>query len=338
MFWGGLQKKGGAADMSSGDLIQMASRAAGQMAIMLKEGKRISDRGYQENLLVEILLHLATQLEALEVTHRHGPENVFVFLPENVPVIPFQLVPLIASYRLKVVFKAPSSERTFYKILGEKTGLKFLWISHKEALDMAKDSDFVIGFGGQGLGKALSALDVPHRFFGPKFSLAIVEEKDLYSVMLDALSFDGEACLSPLFVFMEEPNFESAWKLLEKAATERLPQLSFNREVFEYATSFLSYYSDSFRIGENFALIQIGQFPHFIPQRTVFLVKGGEKEALKFLGEKADLVQAIITHKRPLELLEKTAASLVLPPGRAQFPPLTWAFQKGVTLANFFSV
>lgn len=324
--------------MSSGDILKIASRAAGEMALMLKEGKKISDRGYQGKLLMEVLLHLVAQLETFETTLRHGPENVFVFLPENVPVIPFQLVPLIATYRLKVVFKAPSSEKTFYKILGEKTGLKFLWISHREALDMANKADFVIGFGGGELGRVLKSLNVPHRFFGPKFSLAIVKERDLHSVMLDALSFDGEACLAPLFVFMDEPNFELAWKALEKAATERLPQLSFNKEVFEYATSFLSYYSNFFRIGENFALFYTEKFPYFIPQRTVFLLKGGEREALKFLGERADLVQAIITHSRPQKLLERTTASLVLPPGRSQFPPLTWAFQKGVTLANFFTV
>ena len=338
MFWEGLLKNSEGAGMFSDDLLNISARAAGELAMMIKEGKKISDRGYQEELLREILLHLEHQLKAVEVKKRQGPKRVFVFLPENVPVIPFQLVPLISSYELDVTFKAPSSEKTFYEILGEKTGFKFVWISHGEAFRQASANEFVIGFGGKELGEKLKALGVPYRFFGPKFSLAFVESDDLYLVMEDALSFDGEACLAPVFIFMEEPDFELAWEALERASVRRPPQLSFNKDIFEYATSFLLYYSKSFRIGEDFALFYIDRFPHLIPQRTVFLLKGSEEEAIRFLGERSDMVQAIITRRNPMVLMERTSASLVLPPGRSQLPPLSWFFQKGLTLANFFSL
>ena len=67
-------------------------------------------------------------------------------------------------------------------------------------------------------------------------------------------------------------------------------------------------------------------------------VKGPE-QVLEFLGERANSVQAVTTPSgRKEEAFEKTSASLFLPCGRSQFPPLGWMFEKGLSVENFFQL
>lgn len=326
--------------MFSDELLKKASRAATEIARLIDRGERVSDRGYQREVLKEILLHISLELSKFVPEKLHGPKRVLVFLPENVPIIPFQLLPIIVSYDLDIVFKAPASENLFYKILGEKTGLKFIWLSHCDAIEMAEKFDFILGFGGEELGEALKTVGKPYRFFGPRFSIGISENLHELSLLFeDALSFDGEACLAPIFIFTENFDFEVLWHELKNAAKFRPSQETFNKYVFEYATSFLVYYSENWRISENIALFQVKEFPKFVPQRTVFIInKTDEKEILNFLRDKKDIIQAIITTKEVPLLMEKTSASITLPPGKSQLPPLTWFFQKGLNLHNFFEL
>ncbi len=328
--------------MFSGKLLEKGARAARKIALMIEKGEEVSDRGYQKKLLKEILLYTASELEKLKMDRFKGPQKVFVFLPENVPVIPFQLLTLIETYSLEVLFKAPSSERLFYEILSKEMGLNFIWTDHEIALKKAKEFDFIIGFGEEGLGKILKNLGKPYRFFGPKFSIGVINGKnqdELNKVLLDSLSFDGEACLSPVFLFLRDIELEVLWEMMGEASRKRPPQKSFNKYALQYAASFLLYYSKDFKINKDRALFLVDKFPKFIPQRTIFVVKANtQEEILNFLGDKAQKVQGIITMKRPELLFSETSVSIVLPPGSSQFPSLTWFFRRGITMENFFSI
>ncbi len=335
----GAAKKREDADMSSGDALKRFSEAALKMAAMLSRGEEVSDRGYQRELLQDVLLYLGKELSKAEVPVLQGPKRVLVLLPANVPVIPFQMAPLIEAYRLDVVFKVPSSERKFYEILGALTGFKFAELSHKEAMAAAGEFDFTVGFGGESLGKALKSLKLPHRFFGPRFSIGILEEGELFPLLIDALSFDGEACLAPVLIFTKGVDWREVEEGLKRASCLRPPQRSFNRYPFEYYREFLLYYAEEVSFLPSESAFLVRDFPRIIPQRSVFIVQGGtEEEILDFLKERAMEVQAIIS-SRPFPLLmEKTSASLRLLPSRSQFPPLGWFFQKNLTLENFFSL
>ncbi len=325
--------------MSSGEVLIKFSEAAFKIADMLKRGEEVSDRGYQRELLRDILVYLGEELLKMEVPVFKGPKRVLVLLPANVPVIPFQMAPLMESYGFEVIFKVPSSERKFYRILGALTGFKFVELGHREAMAAAGEFDFVVGFGGAGLGRALRSLRVPHRFFGPRFSIGILEEGEVFPLLVDALSFDGEACLAPVLLFTKKADWEEVEEGLRKASSLRPPQASFNRSSFEYYREFLLYYAEKWSFSPTESAFLVKEFPRLIPRRSVFILQAEtEEEIMDFLGQKSMEVQAIISsHPHPF-LMEKTSASLRLPPSRSQFPPLGWFFQKGLALENFFSL
>ncbi len=325
--------------MSFVEWTKILSRAALEMAEALGGGEEISSKGYQREVLREALFFLGEQLRRARVPRRKGPGRIFVILPANVPLIPFQMAPLLEAYQVKAVFKRPAQEEKFYSILGNLTGLEFISLSHEETIERAREFDFVVGFGGEGLGKALAGIKVPHRFFGPRFSIGIVKEgHSPFSYFLDALSFDGEGCLCPVILFSEKWNFKEACNIFRDAVLKRPSQGSFNRLSHEYYTKFLSYYSREFCLFEDAGLFLLEEFPPLIPARSIILREARDQgEILNFLGEKASYLQAIISPSSEPYLLERTSASLVLPPSKAQFPPLGWYFEKGVTLENFFS-
>ncbi len=324
--------------MSSVRPLKLFSEAAAKMAGMLEKGKEVSDRGYQRDLLRDVLLYLGENFSRMEVPRLKGPPRVLTVLPANVPVIPFQMAPLMEAYNLEVVFKIPSSERRFYRILQGLTGFKFVEMGHSETLKAAREFDFVVGFGGRALGEALDKLKIPHRFFGPRFSIGVVGEEGLFPLLADALSFDGEACLAPVILFLQEINWEEVEEGMVRASSMRPPQRSFNRYSFEYYREFLVYYSQGAKLWPSQAVFHVKEFPMIIPQRSLFLVRARtQEEILDFLGERAREVQALISSRDLSLLTDETSASLQLQPLRSQFPPPGWFFQRGLTLENFFS-
>ncbi len=323
--------------MSSDKWTERLAEAALKIVREIERGRPVSSKGYQENVLKDILLYLSRQLLEFEPPHLSGPRRVLVLLPANVPLIPFQMGPLLDAYGLEAVFKRPLAEEFFYRLLGEFSGLKFVFFPHNELSRFAREFDFVVGFGAKGLGQVLSKLGVPFRFFGPRFSIGIVKD-DPYPFFLDALSFDGEGCLSPVILFAEKWELKRACEIFKKAAGERPPQGSFNRFSFEYYTKYLTYYAEDFCLLSHEALFLVKEFPPLIPARTVLLKEApGPEEVLNFLGERKEYIQAVISPSEERLLLQRTSASLSLPPSRAHYPPLGWFFEKGVNLATFFS-
>ncbi len=323
--------------MSSGKWTKKLAEAAIKIVREIERGRPVSSKGYQGNVLKDILLYLSSHLSKFDAPRLSGPRRVLVLLPANVPLIPFQMGPLLDAYGLEAVFKRPLTEDLFYRLLGEFSGMKFVFFPHNELSSFAREFDFVVGFGGHGLGQTLAGLGVPFRFFGPRFSIGIVKD-DPYPFFLDALSFDGEGCLSPVVLFAEKWELEKACQAFKKAAGERPPQESFNRFSFEYYVKFLSYYARDFCLLSHEALFLVKEFPPLIPARTVLLREAPDpEEVLDFLGERREYIQAVISRSKEKFLLQNTSASLRLPPSRAHYPPLGWFFEKGVNLSNFFN-
>ncbi len=331
--------------MSSDELLVKAGRALRKLVEEWGAGRVRFQKEYQKELLREVLLFTAQQLENFTVPSLNCPyRRVFVLLPSNVPHIALQLLPLIASYRLETFFKLPSGERLFMKEflrLLDEPSLQAGYLDREETARAAAGYDFLIGFGSSQLEEFLKNTGKPFRFFGPRFSFAYLQEgEELGPALEDGLSFDTEGCLSTRFIFVKgKVDMEHLYTLLQKAASKLPPQSSFNFELFDYYNRVNLYYADEYALTADAAVIKVRDFPEFFPPRTLFIVEvKGPEQVLEFLGERANSVQAVTTPSGRKEgAFEKTSASLFLPCGRSQFPPLGWMFEKGLSVENFFS-
>ncbi len=314
-----------------------------------EEGKIVSSKKYQKKLVLESIEHFIKETKNYEVKELVSSyKKIFIILPANVPTEFFEFIPILLSYNAFFFFKLPKRNRIFIKSFFEIlnfNNIKAEYLSHKKTLKEAKNFDFIIGSGSSGLEDFLKYLNKPYRYFGPKFSFAIMEkfsEKDLKSVVKDFLSFDTEGCLSVRFLFTKfDLDLKFLKEMIESIRKELYPQKDFDPYLFDYYNAVNHYYSKEGLILKREAVFKVNEFPKYFPQRTLFVKKyEKETEIIDFLEEAKNSVQAILNKDGSESdfFIKNTSVSLFLPSGRAQFPPLGWLFERGLKLDNFFII
>jgi len=310
-------------------------------------GNIVKKEFYQYELLSSILNYYENQFNEKEIDRLRSKYNsLFIFLPSNIPVEFIQFMLLIFSYDFKVFYKLPSRDngfiKKFFDILKDEK-IKAGFLEHKDSIKTAKNYDFIIGSGSVKLENVLKSLLKPYRFFGPKFSFAILKEnsrRDMNNIIGDFLSFDTEGCLSTRYLFtFEDPDFINIKNSIEKLKLIYYPQKTFNRETFHYYNEINLYYSKRYILNKSEAVFEVDEIPEFFPQRTLFIKKIKKYEdIIKFLGDSIRSVQSITTKNgEKLEYFEKNSSvSIFLPYGKSQFPPINWSFEKGLNINNFF--
>ncbi len=312
------------------------------------EGKIVSERKYQKKLIIESFKHFKEEIKRLNVKkHVTEHKSVFIILPANVPTEFLEFIPLIISYDMDFFFKLPKRNRKFTGRFFELLSLdnvKAEYLNHEETIKRAKSFDYIVASGSSDLENILKKTGKPYRFFGPKFSFAIMENhnrEDMKKVLKDFLSFDTEGCLSVRFLFTRSDLiFEDLKILTEEISRDFYPQIDFDEKLFEYYNRINIYYSQEFLLRKREAIIKINEFPLYFPQRTLFIFKYDSfAEIIDFLQESRNSVQAIITKAgKEIDFFKKkTSVSLFLPYGKAQFPPLGWFFERRLNVSNFFN-
>lgn len=306
------------------------------------------DRGlpYDLDLLRELFGDWRGKLFPTE--ERECPfHRVLVLLPSNVPMVLFQMAPLLLSYpNVTFTFKLSSGERELIpRFLGlwRDSRMEVLLSDRERTRDLAGGYDFLVGFGSSELEPFLRESGKPYRFFGPRFSLALLPEPDedqLRGLFKDVLAFDTQGCLCPRFLFTGDPSKLPLSRLWEEACRRRPPQKGYDPLLFRYSRAVLLLEGKGDWSCHDGGLFQVERIPSLFPPRTLFLVSETDPErVLTFLGESVSSVQGIVTpqgESHPL-LGKETSASLFSPPGGAQHPPSGWLFERGVTLENFFT-
>lgn len=311
-----------------------------------------SDVIYQKELLSRLFEYYFGCIEYYKEikTFPDGPERVFVFLPGNVPVVIFEVMPLLIVSGVKeVFFKFSSREKTFIsefiKRLREKLSgfihIEGEYLSHEESLVKVREYDFLMGFGSENLGGVISKLGKPYRFFGPKFSVGIfkgqVSGKIFEKIAWDNLSFDTRGCLSLRVLFSiagdVEENLISAF---EKISHILPPESDFRRDESEYEVLRNFERAKSIYRGRDYFIVFSSEFIELNGLRTLLVVNVPQIER----------VHEIIKPYRPLiqgvgvdfEGFHIEGTSLITEFGKLQFPPCHWHFEQGVTLKNFWEV
>jgi hypothetical protein len=312
-------------------------------------GDIIDKNFYQYELLSSILNYYEYEFNKYikEIGKlRSKYKSLFIFLPSNIPVEFLQFILLIFSYDFKVFFKLPSREKSFIKkffnILKDKK-IVADFLEHDISIKKAKKYDFIIGSGSVKLGNILKNLNRSYRFFGPKFSFAVLKEnnpKYIDNIISDYLSFDTEGCLSTRFLFsFEQLDFNYIKNSVKNLKKLYYPQKTFNKNVFYYYNEINRYYSKKHILTETEAVFEVKDKPVFFPQRTLFIKQIKKYEdIIEFLGNSIYSVQSITTEtgKNIKYLEENSSASIFLPFGKSQFPPIEWMFEKGLNINNFF--
>ncbi len=312
-----------------------------------EKGEIVSSKKYQKRLVLESIEHFIKETEKYEAKELVSPyKKIFIILPANVPTEFFEFIPILLSYNAFFFFKLPKRNRVFIKSFFEIlnfNNIKAEYLSHKKTLKEAKNFDFIIGSGSSGLEDSLKDLRKPYRFFGPKFSFAIMKnfsEKDLKSVLKDFLSFDTEGCLSARFLFTKfDLDLKLIKKIIRNIRKELYPQKDFDPYLFDYYNAINLYYSKDSLILKREAIFKVNEFPKYFPPRTLF-VKRYEKEIeiIDFLIGAKNSVQAILNKDGSKSdfFIKNTSVSLFLPFRRAQFPPFGWFFERELKLEDFF--
>ncbi len=311
------------------------------------KGEIIDKSIYQFKLLSSILKYYETELGKIHPKKLKSKyKSVFIFLPSNIPIEFLQFMFLIYSYDLEIFFKLPSRDsgfiKSFFNLLNDNK-IKAGYLTHEESIKKGKKYDFIIGSGSTELETVLKNLNRPYRFFGPKFSFAILEDKNeenIDNIIKDFLSFDTEGCLSTRFVFtVEDIGLDTIRDSIKRNKTDFYPQKSFKKEVFDYYNQINLFYSNESFIGECEAVFKIERMPEYFPQRTLFIKKvKNYDDILDFLEDSANSVQSITTaHGRNIDtFIKNSSVSIFLPFGKSQFPPVSWLFERGLNINNFF--
>jgi len=311
------------------------------------KGNIVSTKKYQKSILSSILKYMITDLKKTPLPKLKTEfKDIFIFLPSNIPLTAFQLMPLIISYDLNAYFKLPSRDESFFPsfldILNSKK-ITAKYLTHSQSIKTAKKFDFIIGAGKSKLFDILKSIGKPFKFFGPKFSVAILkkfQENDTKKIIKDFLSFDTEGCLSVRFLFtFERLDFKYLNSIIKKQSIEYHPQESFNPFAYEYYNNINIFYSNKSIKNKSEAIFSVNNLPEFYPQRTLFIkTVSSYEEIINFLSEANDSVQGIINKKgKPIQKLnENTSVSIFLSFGKSQFPPVDWLFEKNLNIKNFF--
>jgi len=317
-----------------------------------KKGKVISRIQYQRELLASLIEHYIRCLDFFKNLNEYpqGPEKVFVFLPSNVPVVPFQLLPLLLVSGVKeVFFKYPRRENLFYDSLfyvlnthlKENLKVEGAYLQHTEALERAKNYHFVIGFGGENLRLAFEAIKVPGRFFGPKFSVGILKEgytsEMLGGIAWDNLAFDTKGCLSLSVLFTFDRDIrEGLYHAFEKVSEILTPESDFRFDETEYEVYRNFQYFNAVRRGKDYFLVFSENFVPFSAPRVLQVIEVSSMDEIEdFIKKYNPYLQGIATNT---QFLPKNNASMITSFGELQFTPCSWFFEKGVDYKNFWEV
>ncbi|MBP7703155.1 MAG: hypothetical protein KA126_04630 [Candidatus Hydrothermae bacterium] len=327
-------------------------RALEEFFIDYQNGKVPSDISYQK-LLIEQILQKCIECTC-EIGSKgsfvKGPEKVFVFLPGNVPVVMFQIMPvLLLSGVRDVFFKFSSKEGKFQECFIGYLKRHFKdclqvsgdFLSHEESLSVAKQYDFIIGFGGEELGQKLGLLGKPYRFFGPKFSIGILWSEPsisaLENIAFDNLSFDTRGCLSMKFLLTPWEGFEDQlFTCFSVTSRELFPMSDFDMDQSEYEVLRHSLEVQRIVKGGDFFLLFADKLVEIDAARTLVVVKFKDVSELEsIIYPYKDFIQGIATDGYYPSF---TSCSYVAKFGELQFPPCGWYFENGIILDNFWEV
>uniref|UniRef100_A0A7V3ZXW6 Acyl-CoA reductase n=1 Tax=candidate division WOR-3 bacterium TaxID=2052148 RepID=A0A7V3ZXW6_UNCW3 len=318
----------------------------------LKVGKIKSDVQYQQNLLVSLIEHYILCLDFYKRLEDFpsGPEKVFVFLPGNVPVIPFQLLPfLLISGVKEVFFKYPRREGSFYaslfqvlnSYLGDSLKMEGGYLEHTIAFERAKNYCFVIGFGGESLQKVFEAYEIPSKFFGSKFSIGILQGKAdkevLERVAWDNLAFDTKGCLSLRVLFSFDRHMRNElWQAVEKVSKILPPESDFRFDESEYEVYKNFQFFEEIKKGSNYFIVFSKNFVELSAPRTLQIVEVSSIGEIEEFISRYNLYLQGIASDGPI--LFQSNASIITDFGKLQFTPCNWYFEKGVNYKNFWEV
>lgn len=315
-------------------------------------GKIPSDVKYQDVLISNILQGCIKCVENFKIRSSCvvGPEKVFVILPGNVPVVIFQIFPILLIRGVReVFFKFPLRERSFpgsflsYVTRNLKNEMEVggAYLTHEESFRKITGYDFVIAFGGGEFQRALTEVSKPYRFFGPKFSFGVLWNQPdgvtLEKIAFDVLSFDTRGCLSMRYLFTSQKlDEELLLHAFSKVSKLLPPESDFDIEIAEYEV--LKNSLDAVRIlkGRDFFILLSNRLIEISSLRTLVIVNIDNAEELdSLISPYRNNIQGIASDGYYPEF---TSASHIAVFGNLQFPPCGWYFEKGVTLDNFLEV
>ncbi len=314
-----------------------------------EKGEIISEKKYQKNLIIKSLIHFKSETEKLKLKKLSSHyKKIFIILPANVPTEFLEFIPIFLSYNSEFFIKLPLRNRFFVKKFFDILDLKNIkaeYLSHRETLKKIQDYDFIVASGSSELENIIHFSRKPYKFFGPKFTFAILErfsEENIERILEDFLSFDTEGCLSVRFIFTKfNISKKFLLKTLKKLRREYYPQRDFNKKLFQYYNAINMYYTKDYIITKTEAIMEVEKMPLYFPQRTLFIHKFKDyDEIINFLGIAKNSVQGIANEKgEKIKFFEdNTSVSIFFKYGNSQFPPLGWFFERGTTLLNFFSI
>jgi len=323
-----------------------------QFARQFKPG-RDSDINYGPYLR-DLLIHTATNYEKLKEELDDIPEieykSLYIFLPGNVPMVFFEVLPISVIFNIKTFFKYPRNEKRLYdafitylssKYSVYESFFKGQYMGHLEAERKIDQFDFVFFFGSENLLPILQRTGKPFKFFGPGYSIGIAFSYINEDFVRDVLYFDQQGCLSMKFLFYQKPGIrEYTIKTFKSLSSLIPPTNEFSKDRFLYKLLSASRYGEILYQSEDSAIIEMHEdtLPDTtLPDRTLILKQIHREEDIPgFLGQKSSLIQAIATAE-PLKLkLLKSYASFITDFGRLQYQPYNFFFKKGVNLHNIF--
>lgn len=337
------------------DVLSLLDRYAEFLVTFKKyceNGKVKSDIAYQKNLLLSSLSHY---IECIDFFRSYpdeldGPEKVFVILPGNVPVVIFQIFPILLLSNVKrVFFKQPSVERSFYNefvnivrnFLGEFMEIETGHMTHEETFEEARKYDFIVGYGGENLGALFKTLEKPSRFFGPKLSIGILWKEPslevLKKIAFDNLAFDTRGCLSLRYLFTPKKiGEELILRAFNEVSLDLIAQSNFDYSFTEYEVFKVSLDAERVLRGESFFVLYSRKFLKIsVPRVLNIVVVDGIERLQEELNELKDIIQGVASDNLEVNVV---SASYYCNFGELQFPPCNWFFERGVTLENFWEV
>ncbi len=316
--------------------------------------ERDSDINYGE-FLKDLLIHTASNYEKLKKTLVSIPQikykSLYVFLPGNVPMVFFEVLPLSVIFNVKTFFKYPHNEKRLYDTFISHITAKYplysaffkgQYMEHLQAERKIKEYDFVFFFGSEKLIPLLKRIDKPFKFFGPGFSIGVAFTHVKEDLIKDVLYFDQNGCLSMKFLFYMNDNIKNdVANIFKKLSCTILPSSNFSQDRFRYNLLTASSFANLIFHNEHSAILEIEEerlndsVP--LPGRTLILKKiKKEEDVIAFLKGKITYLQAIATDTPSDIKILKNYASFVTEFGQLQYQPYNFFFKKGVTLKNIF--
>lgn len=292
-------------------------------------------------------VHLKKDLENIqEVPYK----SLYVFLPGNVPMVFFEVLPISIIFSLKTFFKYPHTEKKLYDTFIDHINQKFpallpffngAYLNHEDAVTKINEFDFTFFFGSHNLIPLLQKTKRPFRFFGPGFSIGIAFNQVKRDIIKDVLYFDQQGCLSMRFLFYKSPQIKKEVISIFKKYSSNIPPTSqFHQDRFLYRLLSASIYGNIIFKHSNSAIIEVHtKFlpPIKFPSRTLVLKKiNEEQDIIDFLKDRIQYLQAIATDE-PLRLnLLRSQASFITHFGRLQYQPYNFFFKKKISISNIF--